>query len=440
MLSLADHPRLRLAFLCLLYVGQGIPHGFVTIALAAHLAAGGASAAAIGGVIAMAVLPWSFKWAWGPLVDSGLLAAFGRRRPWLILAETMMILTAAAIALVPETDTATLGWVILLHNVFVGLQDVGVDALAVDQLEGRDRERASGMMFGSAYVGTFLGGAGLGIVTARFGLATAIAAMTAAQGVLLAAVLAVREHSAAAAAPTHDDAAPRAALGPLAMLRALARAMLAPQPLRAAVAAFLLKVPPAVLTVLVMVELIERCGWSQERYSAVTGGAGVLLGLVAAVAAGFLAGGFGPRPTAIVASVALGLSWIAFGLAAPWWNSTRVVFGVVAADTVCLAATSVALFSIFMRVASPAVAATQFTASMAIMNLATSTGSWLAGPIGDLIDTPTAFLTAGVLQPLLGCLTPGGAGANASGPQSPQTPESPVVRADLAAARPPAGG
>ena len=312
MLTLADHPRLRLVFLCLLYVGQGIPYGFVTVALAAHLAARGAAAAAIGGVIAMAVLPWSFKWAWGPVVDSGRLAWLGRRRPWLIVAQAMMILTAAGIALVPETDIALLGQVILLHNVFVGLQDVAVDALAVDQLEGAARERASGMMFGSAYVGTFLGGAGLGIVTARFGLPWAIAALTTAQAALLALVLAVREQ------PRSSHAAPASGLGLLALGRGLARGMLAPQR----------------------------------------------------------------------------------------WNRTDVVFGLVAAETICLAATTVAFFSIFMRVASPAVAATQFTASMAIMNLATSAGSWLAGPIGATLDTPTAFLIAGGVQPLLALLVP----------------------------------
>jgi len=355
-----------------------------------------------------------------PVVDSGRLARLGRRRPWLIIAQAMMIATAAAMTLVPEADTAALGWVILLHNVFVGLQDVAVDALAVDQLEGGDRERASGMMYGSAYVGTFLGGAGLGIMTARFGLPTAIAAMTAAQAAILTVVLAVREYGVNADSSPDDRTAGHVSLGPLAMLRVLVRAMITPQALRAAVAAFLLKVLPAALTVLVMVALIEKLGWSQERYATVTGGAGVLLGLVAAVAAGFLAGRFGPRPTAIVASLALGAAWIAFGLASRWWDSTGVVFGYVATDTVCLAATSVALFSIFMRVASPAVAATQFTASMAIMNLATSFGSWLAGPLGEVIDTPTLFLVAGCVQPVLATLVPDRTAAPPSGP-SPST-------------------
>lgn len=424
--TLADHPRLRLAFLCLLYVGQGIPYGFVTIALAAHLAAQGVAAAAIGGVIAMAVLPWSFKWAWGPVVDSGRLAWLGRRRPWLIIAQAMMIATALGLALVPDGDSAWLGWAVLLHNVFVGLQDVAVDALAVDQLEGHDRERASGLMYGSAYLGTFLGGAGLGIVTSRFGLPTAIGAMAAGQALLLGIVIAVREQPESRAASAADGGRTGRPLGPVALGRALGRAMLTPIARRAAAAAFVLKVAPATLAVLVLVSLIDDQGWSQERYATVSGGGGVLLGLAASVTGGFLAGRWGPRRVAIASSVALGIVWIGFGLAARWWDATGVVVAYVAAETICLAATSVSLFAIFMRVASPAVAATQFTASMAIMNLATSAGAWLAGPIAVMIDTPTAFLIAGCLQPLLAALLPTLDSLDSETPES-----SPPLKADF---------
>ncbi len=243
-----------------------------------------------------------------------------------------------------------------------------------------------------------------------FGPPTAVAAMTVAQAAILAVVMVVREQPPATAATAVLESGP----GLLAMARSLVRGMLAPQALRAAVAAFLLKVMPAAFFVLMLVQLIERFGWSRERFSTVSGGVGVLLGFAASVAAGFLASRFGPRRTAVVASVALGVAWIAFGLAARWWDRTDVVFGLVAAETICLAATTVSLFSIFMRVASPAVAATQFTASMAIMNLATSTGSWLAGPLGDLVSTPTAFLIAGCIQPLLGLLVPSGTAAGVS--------------------------
>jgi predicted MFS family arabinose efflux permease len=53
-----------------------------------------------------------------------------------------------------------------------------------------------------------------------------------------------------------------------------------------------------------------------------------------------------------------------------------------------------------------AAARTIATAAVAIMNLATSTGSWLAGPLGDLVSTPTAFVIAGCVQPLIALLVP----------------------------------
>lgn len=420
--TLVDRSEVRLAFLCLLYAAQGLPFGFVTVALAAYLAAHGASTTAIGGVVAMAVLPWSFKWAWGPLVDSGRFAALGRRRPWIMLAQCLMIATAAPLAWVPVDRVTALAWLVCLHNVFVGLQDVGVDALAVDMLEGPERERASGLMYGSSILGTFLGGAGLGLVTARAGLATAVAVMIAAQVLILGVVVALRERPGDVCLPGLRHAAGRqvemprpARPGVVGIARALVRAMAAPRALRAAVGAFAMKILPQTLAVLMTVHLIDVRGWSQERYATVTGGVGILLGLVASVAGGFVSSRIGPRRTAIASNVALGASWITFGAAAAFWDRTDVVFGWVVADTVCQAAATVALFAIFMRVAAPAVAATQFTASMAVMNLATTAGAWLAGPVGAACGTPTAFLVAGCLQPILGWLLPPDIGKEPTG-------------------------
>ena len=50
-----------------------------------------------------------------------------------------------------------------------------------------------------------------------------------------------------------------------------------------------------------------------------------------------------------------------------------------------------------------------------IMNLASSFGSWLAGPISDLVDPSTAFLIAGCIQPLLSLLVPAGRERGPSG-------------------------
>ena len=65
-MNLTDRPLLRLFTLCILYVAQGIPYGFVSVTLAAYLAEQGMSVGEIGTLVAMGTLPWTFKWARGP--------------------------------------------------------------------------------------------------------------------------------------------------------------------------------------------------------------------------------------------------------------------------------------------------------------------------------------------------------------------------------------
>ena len=64
-LNLSDRPLLRLITLCILYVAQGIPYGFVTVTFASYLAEQGKSVEAIGAIIALGTLPWTFKFLWG---------------------------------------------------------------------------------------------------------------------------------------------------------------------------------------------------------------------------------------------------------------------------------------------------------------------------------------------------------------------------------------
>src|SRR6185503_15663428 len=67
----------RCATLCALYFAQGVPSGFLTIALVAYLNAKGVSREQTATLISLALLPWSFKLIWGPMIDSFQLPALG---------------------------------------------------------------------------------------------------------------------------------------------------------------------------------------------------------------------------------------------------------------------------------------------------------------------------------------------------------------------------
>ena len=175
-MNLSDHPRLRLLTLCALYMSQGIPFGFVTVTLKAYLTERGLGIDQIGTVLAMGTLPWAFKWLWGPVIDRFEFLPMGRRRPWILLAQCLMELTVGAMIAVPDlvAGVAALSWMVFAHNVFSSLQDVSVDALAVDLLKEQERGRVNGLMYGSSYLGTFIGGAGIGTVLSLYSLRAAM--------------------------------------------------------------------------------------------------------------------------------------------------------------------------------------------------------------------------------------------------------------------------
>jgi len=158
--SLATQRHLRLATLCALYVAQGIPWGFMATTLPAYLTTQGLDMGFVTATLSFTTLPYTFKWIWGPIIDRFTIPSLGRRRPWIIFAQGMMAVTVIAMIAIPDLriDIRLLAWMILIHTVFNALQDVAVDALAVDLLGDKERGIANGLMYGSKYAGGAVGG------------------------------------------------------------------------------------------------------------------------------------------------------------------------------------------------------------------------------------------------------------------------------------------
>ena len=167
---------LRLTTLCVLYAAQGIPDGFVRIALKTYLIGRHVPTEAVGKVVAMVSWPWALKFLWGPFIDRFGYLPMGRRRPWILAAQTGMACTLASMLLIPGLTGSipALALMVLLVNMFASLQDVSVDALAIDLLPAKERGVANGFMYGSNYAGSFIGGAILGQCILHYGFPTAI--------------------------------------------------------------------------------------------------------------------------------------------------------------------------------------------------------------------------------------------------------------------------
>ena len=409
--------------LCALYVAQGIPFGFLTVTLAAALASDGLEAGEIGGVFALGTLPWALKWVWGPFVDRFGSTRYGRRRPWILAAQAGMVLSLVAMWMLPDPagQLTALGVLVVVHNIFNSLQDVCVDALAVDLLPPEDRGKASGLMYGSKYLGTAIGGGGLSILVGLSGLHAAFAGMI----VLVAAIallplLTVERpgqqawpggpiargdaDNPFADRPDEPSTVPRARD----ILRSLAGAFSHRAAIATGVVALLATTASGMLSPIGAVLFIRDFGWSQEEYGAASGGAAVVAGLFGAVLGGFLADAAGPRRLVAMCSVLLGVLLVAFGVGmeSEVFRDRMVVWSYLVAESALLGCINAAFFAVCFGVCRPIVAATQFTAYMALMNLGVAVAQGLSGIVETSLGVSGAWILGGVIQFSVALLMP----------------------------------
>lgn len=181
-MNLLQSKKGRLAAFSGLYLSEGLPQGFAGVALTLEFKRMGMDAAAIGAFAGTILLPWSWKFLVGPLVDNLKLRRFGARKQWIVFAQIGMLLAlATALLCMPRsTEAGMVGLglftvLLILHNVFAATQDVAIDALACEILKEDERGLANGVMFGSAQAGQAIGGSGvlaLKDATGSFGIAT----------------------------------------------------------------------------------------------------------------------------------------------------------------------------------------------------------------------------------------------------------------------------
>ena len=393
-MSLADRRGLRLFTLCALYVAQGIPWGFMATTLPGYLTQKGADQAIVGAMLSFTTLPYSFKWIWGPIIDTFTLRRFGRRRPWIVFAQGMMAATMIVLVTFDlDTEIKLLTWTILVHTVFNSLQDVSVDALATDLLDDSERGRANGLMYGSKYLGGGIGGAGVATLISVTSLDTALIAQTIVLLAIMLVPLLVREGD--EVAPTSDQRSKQSLLD---TLIALAQVF----SLRSTIVAALLMVTAnfaiGLLSATSYPLFITKLHWSYDDLAVLTGGWGLVVGGGCAAITGFLLDRFGRRRVAAVASCALALGWIAFSLLEPYWHLKPLMYALGFYDAAWQAVWSVALISLCMLLSWPKIAGSQFAAFMALSNFSTTFGYQFAASINEIWEYTGVYLIAAAIQ------------------------------------------
>lgn len=380
-----------------LYISEGIPYGFTSIAMVAIMRKQGIALDLIGAFAAALFLPWAFKWAWAPLIDLIKLHRLGGRRAWIISCTLMMIVTLLITATVDfKENFQLLLAMIILNNFFCATQDVAIDSLAVSTLKPTERGRGNGIMFAGQYFGITLGGGGAIFLYGLVGLHATLAYVSALLFInLLFVVFYIRDPMADPNAKRQSDVIRKLVGSMISFIKEVYvsfwRSGSGPM---IGVAFALLPTGALALAYATLGTIQVDYGLNENQiaalrvYNTVIAAVGCLVG-------GWLGDRFGKKK--IVATsyflTAIPTLILAVNISNLGLQSVPIdlFYGIIIIHGLFYGMAFGVRNAIFMGMTNPAVAATQFTAFMAMSNLAISIGNYWQGFVAERVGYATVF-------------------------------------------------
>jgi len=383
-------PRARqVSLLGALYMAQGLPFGFFTLALPVLMRDAGWSLTAIS-LLQFLALPWALKFMWAPVLDH-----HGSRRMWLRLflgSSCVMALVLSQLSLSSQTNM--LFAAVLLFNLLAASQDVITDGLAVRLLDVRERGLANGLQVGGFRLGMILGGGVLLWVFARTDWETMFLCM----GGLLALL----------ALPAWYPPEPARALAPQARPRGMALSWawleraLTPGMLTFAVLILAYRFGDQLLGSLTGPFMRDQ-GISKETIAMMKGMVGSGASLVGAFAGGWLAFRLGRRTALLFSGLTQALAFTCYVAAAAGWGGMTALWAATVLEGIFGTMATVALFTLMMDAADPAHAGTDFTLLACMTSLVSGLANLVGGVVADAFGYLPTFTLAAVSS-ALGCL------------------------------------
>lgn len=426
------------AFFCL-YITEGIPLGFAATAIATQLRRQDVGPAEIGAFVGSFYLPWAFKWAFGPFIDVIASDRLGRRRGWILGTQIMLIVTLLACTGIElPAQLGLLTGVLLIHNSFGAMQDVAIDALAVNTLHEDERGLANGVMFAGAAIGMAIGGSGVLFLMPVLGVKGGFAFVAGCIAlVTIFIVLPMREPPS-----PHVEKRGRGLRAVGAEVRDFAaeafRSFVGTRGAFAALCFSLLPAGAMSLGLALQSNLAVEVGLNDDSVAWMNLWSQVI-SAICMIIGGQLSDRWGRRRTLFVYLALMSVpmfylmgvltehNWI---MPVPQTGASRRVAPEALVTAVWVATLAYAVAqglmygtrsAIMMDVTNPAVAATQFTAYMALMNLAISYSATWQGIAVEVLGYPKALLIDGItgllclivlplIKPVAGFSDGGGAG------------------------------
>lgn len=403
--TLVESYRARVLTLCALYVAQGIPWGFITVTFVTYLAVEGVAAGQLAFLLTLGTLPWSVKFLWGPIIDRYQFPEMGKRRPWILIAQTGMIVVLSAMLLIPNmsSNVTLVGIMFLVYNIFTALQDVSTDALAVDILEPHEFEKVNSYMFTSKAVGGIIGGAGLGTIIGFVGIKGAIVLQIPILVVIMLVPLFMTERPGEKLYPWSESSTHKnvESIVEQKSFKEIFDNIKIAFSFRSAqlgiVLSLIISLSYFLIPILPLL-FVRELGWTEEQFNATKGGVILIVTMLGYMAGGQLGKQYGGKAIIIYSAFSTALITAFWGMNESLWSNGLFMMTVWSLQTFVWAMVSINIYSLMMRITWAEVGGTQFTGYMAMMNLSAIIGYQLTAPLAARFDYSTLFYIAALLE------------------------------------------
>ena len=405
MTSLSASRPIRLFAFTSFYVAQGIPIGLISIAMPAWLAANGAAAGDVASFVAITTLPWGFKLLAAPMMDRFRFPALGGRRPWVMTAQTGLLVAMATLAVLGGTpsDLAMLTVSCFVVNSFAAIQDVAVDGMAIDILPDDERGRANALMAFGQVAGFASSGALCGWSLSSFGVSATAALLSLGIAAILGIAVIYRERDGEKMLPwtegsvqhqAHLHAVSWAGIG-----RSLMRVLVLPMSVLLVLVTTLWRISDGIIIVAAPVLLTQELGWDSAEYSSwlsIASFSGAIFG----VFLGPFIDRHGAKTFFIVGLASSSLVYLTLGLSTAVWGNDLVWITAMFAMTFTVQIIFVSFIALHMAVCWSRIAATQFAIYMAWSNLARAIGSQIYGELAPYLQAGQELLIMAAISML----------------------------------------
>ncbi|MEM7111180.1 MAG: MFS transporter [Chloroflexota bacterium] len=349
--------RRKMVLLGGLYITQFLGLGFIITAVPAIMRENGASLDEIG-VIYVLGLVWAIKFLWAPLVDRYGSKKHGHYRSWLIVLQSLIIISLVGAAFFDiGTQLNTLAVFFAFISIFSATQDIAADALGVTILKPEERGIGNSIQMGGGFIGNLIGGGIVLIAYEWIGWTASLLILAAATSIPLLNIWRHKEKP--APADVRDEK-----VGYRDMIRFFRR------PRIGSWVAVLLTYSLGISIVYALLNpMLVDIGWSLDQIGLATNIVGSLVSILGAAVAGLVVQRIGRKLAMLIANVMVGLSIFVLFPTAQGVNNGALIYGSICLMLFAYGANSTILATMMMDKSNPETAGTDYTLQYSLFSI-----------------------------------------------------------------------